>query len=55
MTQHWDEWCTNDVLYLVKTPVVVYLSPSMRMSGQQPQIGYSFRIRSHLVSFDNSG
>jgi 7-keto-8-aminopelargonate synthetase-like enzyme len=28
MTKHWEDWCTNDFLYLVQTPVVVYLSPS---------------------------
>jgi len=55
MTQHWEDWCTNDFLYLVQTPDVVYLSTSKRMSGQQPQIGYSFRIYSYLVSFGNSG
>ena len=48
MTQHCEDWCPNDFLYLVQTPVVVYLSPSARMSGQ-PQIGYSFRIHSHLA------
>jgi hypothetical protein len=53
MTQYWEEWATNYFLYLVQTLVVVYLSPSTRMSGQQPLIGYSFPIHSHLVSFDD--
>jgi hypothetical protein len=55
MTQNCEDWCTNDFLYLVQTPVVVYLSPSTRICGQQPQIGYSFRIHSLLVSSYNSG
>jgi len=55
MTQHCEDWYSNDFLHLVQTPVVVYLSPSTRMSVQQSQIGHSFRIRIHLVSSDNLG
>ena len=33
MTQHWDDCCTKDYMYLVQTPEVVYLSTSTRISG----------------------